>query len=251
MKPTASPLLLALLLSAATGAAQTTVKLGVRAGGARAFTTLDPASNSANLPAYSLTTSKSAIYTWQAGLALDVSFGKLAFQPALLFSQKGERFDQQTYTGDFVGFFTNTNGTTRTNWLEMPLNVVYTLHGDHGFQVFAGPYVALGVGGHQWGTTTSDVFGGGGGTSGARDFDNPISYGSGTNNQRLDLGANFGIGYLLGPVQMQLGYSLGLRNLHRASFRPIDPASPAYHDFNGDAAYNRVLQLTATYFVKL
>lgn len=251
MKPTASPLLLALLLSAATGAAQTSIKLGVRAGGARTTTTLDPISNSENLPAYSFTTSKSAIYNWQAGLALDVSFGKLAFQPALLFSQKGERFDQQTYTGDFVGVFTNTNGTTRTNWLEMPLNVVYTMHGDHGIQVFAGPYVALGVGGHQWGTTTSDVFGGGG-TSGARDFDNQIGYGSDTNNQRLDLGANFGIGYLLGPLQVQLGYSLGLRNLHRNNSPTIDPFfSPYNYTYNSDAAYNRALQLTATYFVKL
>jgi hypothetical protein len=249
MKSTVLPVLCGLLLSGATGAAQTTIKLGVRAGGARASTTLDPASNAENLPAYSFSTSKSALYTWQAGLALAISVGKIAFQPALLFSQKGERFAIQTYTGDFVGIYTSTNGSTRTNWLEMPLNIVYTMHGDHGLQLFAGPYVALGVGGRQRGITTNTVFGGGN-TSGARDFDNQITYGPDTNNQRLDLGTNFGIGYLLGPVQVQLGYSLGLRNLHQPQ-----PASLGYPPYlknpNSGEAYNRALQLTATYFVKL
>jgi hypothetical protein len=249
----ATPLIVTALLWSASlvAQAQTTVRLGIRGGGARARTTVDPSSNSENLPAYSFSTSKSAITTWQAGLALDISFGKLAFQPALLFSQKGEHFDRQTYTGDLVGYYTNTIGTTRTNWLEAPLNVVYTLHGDHGLQLFAGPYVALGVGGRQRGTTTSTIFGGGG-AGGTQDFDNQISYGPDTNNQRLDLGANFGVGYVLGPVQVQLGYSLGLRNLHRASPPTIDPGfSPYSHDFNGDAAHNRGFQLTGTYFVKL
>jgi len=46
-------------------------------------------------------------------------------------------------------------------------------------------------------------------------------------------------------VQVQLGYGLGLRNLHQ----PADNGRVAFvHDFGADAAYNRVAQLTGTYF---
>ena len=76
----------------------------------------------------------------------------------------------------------------RFNWLELPVNVVYTLHG---FQMYAGPYVAMAVGGRERGTllqaspTAFYV---------PYEFDGNIPYGPDTENRRLDAGFNFGLG---------------------------------------------------------
>ena len=179
---------------------------------------------------------------------LEVAFRRFALQPALMFSQKGEQFDAATSISGFAGVnSTETSTFNRYNWLELPLNVVYTLHN---FQVFAGPYVALGVGGRQRGTSRSaSPYG----RYGPSDFNEKIRYGSDTENRRLDAGLNFGLGYRKGPLQVQLGYGLGLRNLHQQpalDYLIIDYGQPK-HDFNADQAYNRVFQLTGTYFFEL
>jgi hypothetical protein len=246
MKRLSTPLLIAasLLLSTATASAQTTFRLGVRGGANRALTTVAGASNSPNTFPFSYSADKSTIYAWQAGVVAEANFGKLALQPALIFSQKGEQFRTTIIEGDFVQITDERTSTNRYNWLELPLNVVYTLHGDHGLQVFAGPYVAYAVGGHQEGAAT---------TNGQylQEFEGKVSYGPGTNNQRVDIGFNVGLGYRQGPVQVQLGYGLGLRNLHQSGPRSIDPNIWSAHEFNADAAYNRVAQLTGTYFFSL
>jgi hypothetical protein len=240
------PICSALLLSAVAASAQTSFHLGVRGGLNRALTTVDAAGTQDNRPAYAYSSSKSAIYTWQAGAVAEVIFGKISLQPALVFAQKGERFQSSIEQGDLVYASSATTGTTRSNWLELPLNVVYTIHRDHGLQMFAGPYVALAVGGRQNGIVDSQgmlIF------TQPRVFNDALSYGSGTTNRRLDAGVNFGVGFRQGPMQMQAGYGLGLRNLHQAdsSF----PTSAYYHNFNADAAYNRIIQLTGTYFFTL
>ncbi len=235
----------ALLSSAAPASAQTTYRLGLRGGLNRALTTLDGASNGID-GFTNISADKSAIYAWQAGVVLEASFGKLAFQPALLFSQKGERFHTATSSRDTgFAFYTDQTSTNRYNWLEIPLNVVYTLHGDHGLQLFAGPYVALAVGGNQKGTTlrANAVA-----KFASQDFNDQVAYGADTNNRRLDAGVNFGVGYRQGPLQVQLGYGLGLRNLHQADGSLLYDYG---HNFNADAAYNRVAQLTGTYFFSL
>ena len=166
----------------------------------------------------------------------------------MVFSQKGEQFETATFISGFRGVSsTETSGVNRYNWVELPVNVVYTLHG---FQVFAGPYVALGVGGWQRGTSWSA-------SPYARyrpyDFDEKIRYGADTENRRLDVGVNVGLGYRKGPLQVQMGYGLGLRNLHqptKSNYLLYDYGQPK-HNFNADRAYNRVAQFTATYFFKL
>ncbi|MDQ2795014.1 MAG: PorT family protein [Bacteroidota bacterium] len=238
------PLLLTLLLGAATASAQHTYRLGVRGGLNRALSTVEP-SNTSPSSAYYYSASKSALYAWQAGAVLEVAFRHVALQPALVFSQKGEQFDAATSINGFAGVSsTETSTLSRYNWLELPVNVVYTLHG---FQVFAGPYVALGLGGRQHGTLWQS-------SPAARfrpyDFDGKIRYGADTENRRVDAGVNFGLGYRKGPLQMQLGYGLGLRNLHQP-MKGLISENPYYHDFNADRAYNRVAQLTATYFFEL
>jgi len=236
------------LLAAATASAQTkpTFSLGVRGGANFARTTVDPASNQIGF-ASSTATTKSGIAAWQAGIVLNASFGKLALQPALLFSQKGEQLHYEQYQGGFAGSYGyEVASTSRTNWLELPLNIVYTPRSTHGLQVLAGPYVALGVGGRQCGTVSGNNPVGIVGYY-SYPINERISYGSGTGNRRFDAGLNFGLGYRQGPAQVQLSYSLGLVNLHS---RGADyPATGAYYDFY--QAYNRVLQLTGTYFFKL
>ncbi|MGI4762237.1 MAG: outer membrane beta-barrel protein [Janthinobacterium lividum] len=242
----------ALLLGAAPASAQTTFRLGLRGGANRAQTTVAATGNSSGYYPLGYSTDKAALYAWQAGVVLEASRGNFAFQPALLFSQKGERASTSLSVSGIVGNSTfQATTTNRYNWLEIPLNVVYTLHGDHGLQVFAGPYVALGLGGRQRGSTTAVSYYGPvydplPGIE--RPVDERISYGESTNNRRLDVGVNFGVGYRRGPVQVQLGYGLGLRNLHQ----PADTGTVAFaHEFAADAAYNRVAQLTGTYFFSL
>ena len=110
----------------------------------------------------------------------------------------------------------------------------------------AQPTYRLGVGGRQRGTnsTYSNGFAG----FYRYDFDGKVRYGSNTENRRLDAGVNFGVGYRKGPLQVQLGYGLGLRNLHQID---ADATADFVHNFREDAAYNRVAQLTGTYFFQL
>lgn len=229
-----------LLLSTGAASAQTTFRLGVRGGLNRALTTVDPAGNNPSYPVQ-YTTDKTPIYAWQAGAVFEVKFDKFALQPAVVFSQKGERAATLLIFDGFVRTVNERASTVRTNWLELPLNMVYTLHGDHGLQLFAGPYVALAVGGHQ---TTSSKYN----YISTNDIDTQLFYGPGTYNRRLDAGFNIGVGYRQGPLQVQLGYGLGLRNLHQdGSGGVVD----FIHDFSSDAAYSRVAQLTGTYFFTL
>ena len=240
---------LPVLLSAATAAAQPTYRLGLRGGLNRASTTLAAASNSPDSYPIGYSGTKSAIYAWQAGAALEIAFRHFALQPALLFSQKGDLFT--TITSGSGGFgVTNTQEsrvTSRSNWLELPVNVVYSWRG---FQAFAGPYLAMAVGGQQRGqvsgTSPSVRYG-----SYEYTYSGQLNYGSDTQNRRFDAGLNVGVGYRRGPLQAQLGYGIGLLNLHQPISGYVISENPYYHDFNADAAYSRVVQLTGTYFFEL
>ena len=242
--PRPTVFLLIAWLSVATAAAQTTYRLGLSGGINRATTTLAGTSAASSYP-FSFSANKAAVYAWQAGAVLEVGFGRFALQPALVFSQKGEQLATAFSASGVAGFSgTTTRSTNRYNWLELPVNLVYTVRG---VQFFAGPYAALGVGGRRRGTTlTYSPF--------ARfapvTFDEQIRYGSDTYNTRLDFGVNFGVGYRQGPIQVQLGYGLGLRNLHQTRADNIIGEFPN-HDFSADAAHNRVLQLTGSYFFEL
>jgi hypothetical protein len=174
-------------------------------------------------------------------------------QPALLFSQKGETAHTISSTKSnsyYYNNYTEETITSRSNWLELPLNVVYTWHGDHGWQLLGGPYVALAVGGRQKGTRYNT-------SSGVRgpytdQIDQKMLYGSQYNSSRFDAGLNFGLGYRQGPWQVQATYSLGLVNLHHPSDAYIIIDYPqGNHNFYADAAYTRVVQLTSTYFFAL
>jgi Outer membrane protein beta-barrel domain len=177
----------------------------------------------------------------QVGVSLNVEFGNLAFQPALLFSQKGFKIKEEETMG---GVTQKLDATTRFNYLELPLNFVYTTGGSEGFQIFAGPYVGFGLGGKQKSEYSFSGGGGSGSTSGTTKikFANQEEANSDDAYVRQpDLGLNGGIGYKTGPLQAQLGYSLGLSNL-------------VPNDSNGNkpdddlSAKNRVIQFSLSYF---
>lgn len=236
---------LAIVLSAATASAQPTYQLGLRGGIHRATTTLAPASTGSSFSGFSYSADKAALCAWQAGAVLNIAFRKFALQPALLYSQKGEQFHTNaSFSGPNGMSGTTTRSTNRYTWLELPVNVVYSVRR---FQVFGGPYAALGLGGRRRGTTLRySPFA----KFAPYHFSERIRYGSDTYNPRLDAGVNFGIGYRQGPLQVQLGYQVGLLTLHRPYVEGVIAEFP-YHDFEADAAYNRVVQLTGTYFLNL
>ena len=282
----------ALLAAAPAVRAQTTISLGLRAGGNLATRAGDdPAytlNNGTNSGTATIVTSTQQSYSRQAiiapqfGAVLDVRFGKLALQPAVLFSQKGaeQTLDATTTTTYSFGgnvfsrstFTEKLHSTSRANYLEIPVNMVYTTGGDHGFQVFAGPYVAFGLGGRteieNQGTATSNNGGSGGSSISTNNYysygntfflyrdtypGGPVTGTSGTTTpasydansgtvvaRRFDAGLNAGIGYRFQALQVQLGYGLGLVNQQTGKAPAFSTEPTAY--------YQRVAQLTATYF---
>ncbi|MBH8556940.1 outer membrane beta-barrel protein [Hymenobacter negativus] len=286
----------ALLATAPAARAQTTFSLGLRAGANLANRAGDDPTYLANTGSNSGTATivvntqqsynRQAIIAPQFGAVLDVNFGKLALQPAVLFSQKGveQTLDATTTTTYSFGsnvfnrstFTEKLHSTSRANYLEIPVNLVYTTGGDHGFQVFAGPYVAFGLGGrteieNQGNTTSTNGSGGSSSTNNYYSYGNtffiyrdtypggPVTNSgtgtSGTTNpapydansgaivaRRFDAGLNAGIGYRFRAVQVQLGYGLGLVNQQTGKAPAFSTEPTAY--------CQRVAQLTATYFFK-
>ncbi|MDB5271174.1 MAG: hypothetical protein JWP58_4214 [Hymenobacter sp.] len=151
----------------------------------------------------------------QAGLMADIRWGKLSFQPHLLYSRKGYKYETgQPGTSGYQQY------NLRLNYLEVPLNAVYTTGGDKGFQVFAGPYLGIGISGWQWYTTDW-----------ANKGNFPLDYG--TDFRRLDAGVNGGVGYRVAQLQVQVGYGLGLTNLRPSS--------------GGSGLHNQVIQLSGAF----
>lgn len=254
------PLILVCALGVATASAQTSYRFGVRAGGNYATTTeKSPVQTSSGNATSSY--SKSPIFAYQLGIVLEARKGNFAFQPALVFSQKGTTINAEVALTELTtGYLQQRKGQTavRYNWLELPLNMVYNLPGKSGLQLFAGPYVAVGVGGKA----VSEI------NNSTNDPNNPVvipftkftdkieynpsdetlaktsSLASlsirGFYSRRVDAGLNAGVGYQRGPVQVQAGYGLGLVNLY------YKKESGGYTSQSG---YNRGAQLTVTYFL--
>ena len=246
-------------LGATAASAQTSYRFGVRAGANYATTTeKSPTRTFAGNAAFSY--SKSPIFAYQLGIVLEARRGNFAFQPALMFSQKGTVIKADGAVSDLnTGYSQRREGrtTVRYNWLELPLNLVYNL--PAGWQVFAGPYVAVGVGGKaiaEINNSTNDP--GNPVVVPFTRFTDKIEYDPsdetlaktsslaslsirGFYSRRVDAGFNAGLGYQRGPVQVQAGYGFGLVNLF------YDRALGGYTSQSG---YNRNAQLNLTYFLQ-
>ncbi len=144
-----------------------------------------------------------------------------SLQPGLLLSMKGVNDDVE-----------EGESSTSLGYLEIPVNGVLNFSG---FQIFAGPYVGLGLFGkskyeYEDISVDTDVqF-----VSDSKDVDED-KFGL----KRLDFGINAGLGYKMGALQIQAGYGLGLANM----IPPYDGEDPE------DTYTNSVIQLTVTYFL--
>lgn len=244
----------ALVLAATAASAQTTYRLGVRAGLNRANVTQE-APNRNDYPGFTFSQQKTARFSGQLGVIAEAARGPLALQTGLVFSHKGTVIHGQLTMPSSINpqYTLSRDGRTvaRYHWLEVPLNLVYS-PGKSGLQLFAGPYVAIGVGGNaatvidnrsedpavpvqEAVTRYTDVIEYGP----QKPESGPIRLSArGYYSKRFDAGINAGIGYRRGPMQLQLGYGYGLVHLLEFS----DGAT------NIQGGYNRVAQLTGTYF---
>jgi len=240
--------------------AQTSFSFGPRLGGNLSTATFNTLAQ-ATVGNSTASISRNSLAGFQVGVAASIGNGPWLVQPALMFSQKGLK--QSATATDTFGNETITESlsvTSRVNFLELPVNVVYAFGADgHGFQVFAGPYLAMGVGGKAEYTyavsstdPTSFFNGQESGSTGysfgntfAEPDPNPNPNGStaelDARARRFDAGLNLGVGYRTGPVQVQLGYAIGLLN--------AQPDYPASYQLKNDTGYHRNAQLTATYFL--
>lgn len=171
---------------------------------------------------------------FEAGLQSVLQFGHLAVQPSLRFSQKGLH---QHYGYDLYTSYTD----YRLNYLTLPLNIAYSLRADgQGFQVFAGPYAGLLLGGNYQ-LTTSDrgPFGGTDSSAGhikPGEFDPYAAlYSNNTSNDRychrFDAGLQAGLGYRYGKLLAQADFAFGLKDLNLLS----------------SSAHNRTAQVSLAY----
>lgn len=237
--------------------AQTSFSFGPRLGGnlsTATFNSLEQASGSGS----TFASSRSPLVGVQVGLAASFGQGPWMVQPALVFSQKGVK-QRASASDSFAGevLTATLDVTSRVNFLELPVNVVYSFGTNgQGWQVFAGPYLAVGVGGKAeyskklTSTNPSSPFAGESHGSKGFAFGNTFAEPD-PNSQsgddfdarvrRWDAGINVGAGYRVGAFQVQLGYAFGLLN--------AQPDYPASYQFDNTTGYHRNAQLTATYFL--
>jgi len=185
------------------------------------------------------------------GVTVDYAISeKVSFQSGLSFSGKGFALNLKE---PYDGYETEgVKGYSRLalNYLEIPVNVAYKIKD---FQIYAGPYLAVGISGkskydysitYDYGSESytfedegsydyKPVFG----EVSAADFsDDSEPF------RALDYGLNLGVGYDVGPVVLSLGYSLGLGNI-----------TPKYEGSTADPSdfkfSNRVLNVSVTYFL--
>ncbi|SHK38614.1 porin family protein [Hymenobacter psychrotolerans] len=176
----------------------------------------------------------------QAGITINAQFGNVAFQPSLMFSQKGFKIKEsmtETFAGETISIDSEMDAAL--NYLDIPLNFVYTTGGDNGFQIFAGPYVGIGLGGKVKAKVKGSVSG--------QSFSNTESTSVKFANEegdddklylrRINAGLNGGIGYKAGPFQVQAGYALGLTNMLPKN------------DYDDNSSFkDRTLQFSVNYF---
>jgi hypothetical protein len=118
------------------------------------------------------------------------------FQPGLNFSQRGYRADYRASADRRV--------TTTLNYLELPLNVVWTSGGEGNTRLYvmAGGYAALGLGGKSKIVTD---------TSATNVFDVRFGF----DQQRFDYGLTAGAGVQFGFSRLGVFYNHGLADVSR------------------------------------
>lgn len=184
------------------------------------------------------------------GFTSDIPISDMfSFQPGLLFTTKGYSMDLDKMTDkddntdvlEIDGY-----GRASLNYLELPLNIAFKINS---FQIYAGPYLALGLSGKakedyivsypggnitvKEDTKIKPVFG---------EVKKADQAGDEGFISAFDYGLNFGLGYMAGPILIQGGYSLGLGNATPKYEGWFDIQSSDYRKSN------RVITLSVSYF---
>ncbi|GAA4356090.1 hypothetical protein GCM10023185_19510 [Hymenobacter saemangeumensis] len=192
------------------------------------------------------------IYTAHAGAMMRLDFGgNLSLQPSLLFVRKGYRVKTLEAQYD------SRNGARYTsdrrfgiNFLELPVNLVFSPDYSPELQIFAGPYLAIPLGGtvtHSqtfYDSQTNDI-------TTEEQGSQQLSKGSatpthpfGSGMASTDMGLQAGFGFLLGRLQLQLSASAG--------FSPIIQRHGAALNTTADPELGlRTVQLSGAYLFKL
>lgn len=188
---------------------------------------------------------------YHVGAIADIGFNDaLSVQTGLLLTSKGYSADLDEMAKEFeedYGVEVSIDGYDRVivNYLEIPINLAYNISG---FQIYAGPYLAFGIGGkNKWDYT---VEAGGMEESNSDEIKYKPIFGEvgeddlGDDEEAysaFDYGLNFGVGYQVGPVLVNAGYSLGLGNMN-----------PGYEGSDEDPAdykiSNRVIAVSVSFF---
>lgn len=147
----------------------------------------------------------------------------LNLQSGLLFSRKGFAVDEADLESDKY-FFT---------YLQVPFHLIY--HNSN-FQAFVGPYFSHGLAGlNRWkydgDTELEDLEP----TTKTVSFDDDQSY-----FNAFDYGIDLGVGYQVGPILINAGYSFGLGNI-QPKYEDIDIGIDITMSY-------RTISLSGTYF---
>jgi hypothetical protein len=156
---------------------------------------------------------------------------------ATLFVQQGYT---QRYTYPMAG---QSIEQVRLNYLRLPLQATFSQHaGGQGFQIFAGPYAGVLLGGHHSFESTyqqgSFVRSGRVVAADTHTASYPVLYSSFRATiqvpnddyyaRRFDVGVQGGLGYRLGNALLQVNYTLGLRNLATTTLYELGGSTISY-----------------------
>lgn len=219
---------------------QAQVKFGIKAG-------LNADNISQNYKDSDMESATNMRLAYHIGAIIDYGFNDiLSLHTGLLLISKGYSWDLEEDFGNDAevdGYF-----RANYNYLEVPFNFVYKMSE---FQVYVGPYCAIGIGGIQKWDYIASWTDGELGDDATGDYNLKPVFGEVMDGdfdnsdegpyRALDYGVNFGIGYQLGPVLVNAGYSHGLGNV--------------VPEYEGDDAKdykisNRVITISASYFLK-
>jgi len=224
---------------------QAQIKLGIKAG-----MNVNNIKQDMAVGNYSFNTKSSVGY--HIGLVVETSIiSALNLQTGILFSTKGYSRDLEYNLPNN----TTVDGFDRFNlyYIEIPLHFAYII--DDNFQLYAGPYVAVGMGGkRKWDYEYTNN-----GNSQGQEGDNDIKskfgkltvddYSANGDDpeyfKAFDFGVDFGVGYKSGSILVNVGYSIGLINMN-----PGGVINRAGVEYNAEdyKTTNRVFSVSLSYF---
>lgn len=177
------------------------------------------------------------------------SAGHWGGQVAVLFAQQGYSTQRDTLQS-------SRSERVRLNYLRLPVLATFSQHaGGQGWQVFAGPYVGVLLGGSQ---INEYSYAGTGSSQTNRvvvadSYEVPVYYYSSIvpdytyYSRRFDVGLQGGVGYRLGNAVVQAGYTLGLRALSATAV--YTSAGGRAYSYTEPARQTRGLQVSLTYLL--